>query len=1490
MSAASENAAEEVDTSTMDVDDAFALPELAPEDPALHSPTWDLAPFDINDIDGINGIDDIETIDFDAHTTHERLDQQDDAEPLEIPDSCPLQHQLPEHYWNNPPMRGIDEFFDMEGEVPITRPLYAIEWKDLDHVGKSVVLFELSSYHGSFQRACESLLLSSDEIEAWVRVFRDEQAQEARWKSFLDQSAWEYANSVDGDFEHDGPVEMELLTNAEMHKAANFVDHHGFPDVADRIKRWSHTKVAWPLPINLPTDTSYKIQDSNATSIGHHTNGSSFHELLDAFEDDNEDKKDDDDEDNDDNEDEDDCEAQDEGSTDSEEISQTPVRALFSVALTSPKIKVRNSIRLLTCILPRGTVVIGPCGRQILEEAGEYRVSPPPPQFTPVEDESQLDFVTDDFTLTSIVHTGEEFAGGALSTPGQRRSGNSQSDPHSTSTDGDITASIETKNRKAHAEECGAINTAHNVPVRSPLREAHDPQSDPTDDYEKALAHILSPPNYSRAGDWTAPDDLENYQSPQPTFFEDVRPESYSPSFGIPFQVISEGHHVQQPRRGSSLLNMRATQANQGRERVAQSPMSERQNRFDTRTDLTELQRSIDEESPGELFEKVFSEAFPRIDPTQKREQVWNRRFHELECQYVSSHLMKPASETVTSSEIGYTIPEAFPGGTRPDPIAAGPVERAMTPAVVNDPLDLSFMTIPMPPGYAVISPLGYTMNFDTDHRGPYDGKAPPGLGGTYSFFLPEMVEYLPDDFRPFLHDWVGYRIFIPQNFGLVLDGHWLQRWAVPGMHQIAEIDGELDLLNEDGRYRIFNDTQPIGTPIDTPMKESSRGDVTDLVIQEAQRIIAPYKDYLESVEEEEKLEEARQAEMEKKTAKRAADKLARQRHKEDLQKIAADRKMERQGTLAGAEQSEPRPSGRGNRARRPNARYSELGFVPFTDDIDELLRDGDTDGDSSPGEEDSRSEDDMVHSEPEEDLGNTKLETNPQDKNPALIVLAPKATSQVKAQQTPRTPDADETNEHHSQVSPAKKGEDKVSLNGNSTASIGQYDTKGSDSASDVSLQKSQARSQKATTPPSQSPTTHGDHHPALKRSASLMTADDSQEEKVQPQTPAKKARGRPRKNTNELSRPRTQKGTENAFSKSRERDTTPTPAPRPDPALNTEPHLSGTATRHVLQSPAGTRSPDDNVSPITRKPCTEATRSESITVLPCNNTQTARSHLSSVSDVMMVHPSLPVRPVTNVRPTGLKGGAKALAMPKYELLSARKMASPDYSPSRPPGPTSIPAKPMPATVASPLREGQTPKRSYKRKIKSTANTASPTAPIVASAAETPASSKSTRSGGITNQQLSHRLPTKPPSAPFSGQQFGSTMPAPISGTGYGLQSASFHPPLQQSPASGSGSATGAKHIPAPTFQVGKSGNSPRREGPSTPKRMTAFNSLQIPPKYPSPNKGKDGTVRYHSLSGKLYLDATTAVQADQGAGIIDFGAATLAFTRIQEREKEGK
>ncbi|KAM0809991.1 hypothetical protein AB5N19_10338 [Seiridium cardinale] len=130
--------------------------------------------------------------------------------------------------------------------------------------------------------------------------------------------------------------------------------------------------------------------------------------------------------------------------------------------------------------------------------------------------------------------------------------------------------------------------------------------------------------------------------------------------------------------------------------------------------------------------------------------------------------------------------------------------------------------------------------------------------------------------------------------------------------------------------------------------------------------------------------------------------------------------------------------------------------------------------------------------------------------------------------------------------------------------------------------------------------------------------------------------------------------------------------------------------------------------------------------------------------------------------------------------------------------------------------------------------------------------------------------------------------MPSPISGTGYGLQSASFHPPLQQSPASGP--ATGAMHIPAPTFQVGKSGNSPRREGPSTPTKMTAFNSLQIPPKYPSPSKGKDGTVRYHSLSGKMYIDATTAVQADQGAGIIDFGAATLAFTRIQEREKEGK
>jgi hypothetical protein len=62
----------------------------------------------------------------------------------------------------------IDDFADAAEQEITRRPAFRITWRDLSYVGKSVVLFELSTHFQSFQEACRKLMLPQREVEKWM--------------------------------------------------------------------------------------------------------------------------------------------------------------------------------------------------------------------------------------------------------------------------------------------------------------------------------------------------------------------------------------------------------------------------------------------------------------------------------------------------------------------------------------------------------------------------------------------------------------------------------------------------------------------------------------------------------------------------------------------------------------------------------------------------------------------------------------------------------------------------------------------------------------------------------------------------------------------------------------------------------------------------------------------------------------------------------------------------------------------------------------------------------------------------------------------------------------------------------------------------------------------------------------------------------------------------------------------------------------------------
>lgn len=643
-----------------------------------------------------------------------------------------------------------------------------------------------------------------------------------------------------------------------MYKASKFVATLGYSEIATKIITCSHKKVGWPLPIDISTFNPSKIHDGSFANIDNNHHASPPHFSWDVI-----DEEDD---------------------VDHEELVAYPVRALFSIALTDPKIKAKNNIRLMTCILPRGTVVVGPGGRQVLDEAGEYRICPPSDQTTPVEDDTQLDFVTDDVTLTSFAsqHVHQSDNNHRAFAPIT----NDNNKP--TSARSLITGPISDIDSREAVEHNGTTNTIQSNITRQPSQTVMSKFQGNISESKHMFERIMD--KLSIKPDWAAPDGRWNptknrltYDSSRTEFFENSMTSSELPSPRMSIQIIPACSGSVPSPKARSVFELRMLQAYQKLLVEGVTAVKHRTHPLERLTKISTLGRNISEVEPETMVQEAFAAACPKTSPDEVRDRYINHIYErqELRCQSLSRlHRIKDAA-FAESNEFGFSVREAYPAGKRPEINAVGPVERASTPASKVDQMDLAFMTLPMPPGCAIISPSGYVMNLDTFHRGPVDGEAPLGQGGIYSFFLPQMAKHLAADFQPWLHDWVGFKFCFPQAIGLVLHGKWLPRWTTSGAHQIVEVDGELDLLSPKGRYRLFNGMQPIGTPVN---KEPRTADIPGMVMQEAQQILRQYKqDPLKDIKREQ-FQEARQINIDKLASKRLQTTLSKQKEQGQLQ------------------------------------------------------------------------------------------------------------------------------------------------------------------------------------------------------------------------------------------------------------------------------------------------------------------------------------------------------------------------------------------------------------------------------------------------------------------------------------------------------------------------------------------------------------------------------------------------------------------------------
>jgi hypothetical protein len=702
--------------------------------------------------------------------------------------------------------------------------------------------------------------------------------QERRWRAQLAQ--WN-ANDEWPDFDAykgDGPVEMKLLTRGDMYAAACFVNTLRLRNVARRILDRAHTKVAWPLRIEIDTHLPWQTDDESCALM--HVEKDDFQpRYIEDWSASDRDWVDD-------------------AKSEYNESTESPAaHALISVALTRQESGVRSSVRLLSCILPQCTVVVGPSGRYVLEEPGEYRVCHPLYQHTLMEGESKLDFMIDEDDKSSNISAESEIEIDGMTDR------NVVPDDEHIKRDKECQTSNVTMSIQALGDE-NQINDDHGFGI-SVMSDARVPVA--VNDQGKVklepqnITHYVLPTPHcaTTTSVWTGIDGSAQNSLGPFQFFEDA--------------IASYQHLL--PQVPNQTLPCHPDQELDIKHQTHDETLSY----YETQTRLEALGSPMsdpdaDNESPSGLGKchdedkhiGLFIEPF---------EYLPNDSSHDLGRHYQS---MNKNSQVRTQQD------------RRP----IEPVEHAKLATLVDDLHDLAFITISIPHGSTIISPSGQRVTFDGPH-----GEQVEGQREIHAFFFPELAKHLPNDFQPYLSDRVNFRVFLGEQTSLLLDNQRLSYLASPGEHHITEIDGELDLLHSEGCYRISNDMQPIRQPLDIEIPKSMPASLSDKIKKDAEETTSRYRKFLDDEEEREKLEDARLEEANKKELKKYTDKIAKRRLKEHLENLAAVKQQERQAAREAAALEDSLPLGRGNRARSRNVTYH--GLDSLNEELDDVFEDG---------------------------------------------------------------------------------------------------------------------------------------------------------------------------------------------------------------------------------------------------------------------------------------------------------------------------------------------------------------------------------------------------------------------------------------------------------------------------------------------------------------------------------------------------------------------
>ncbi|RYP68396.1 hypothetical protein DL771_006660 [Monosporascus sp. 5C6A] len=767
---------------------------------------------------------------------------------------------------------GLEDLLDNDGDQSFTNSIsggpvddnrmnmmHVPSWGKLDHVARAIILKTLSDDLGSFQAACKTLGLESNEVEAFLERHEAEREQAAAWRRDLDKpvAGGGAADAYDGPGAP-GPVHVERETIA---RACAWLGFLGLDELSDGVSRWARRTTPWPLEI--------RCSDLNPMGLGVAHEGLPGPVPAPADE-----------------------SARPATNTQPRLEDDSRVFVAFRAAEQQQRPGV---FRIHSILLPEGAIVVGPDGVKELLFGGRYRLFYA--DSGPVTGAAAVDeFLIcanhtqqpgrgrraglDDDAQYQLQQAPEHIrTSNALS----RRAGNGKGKDGETNPPGTRTQSSATVGTAAINDNVLTLSQSG-----TPDNGIQSPQEE-TQFFTSAAAGLLSSPdlhetkvrnlwlpnvglhqetraNLAPQGLHVAGQGGAVYQrfAPQPDL---GLGNAFSPGLEGVFPELSlaRGQNPQGPPRHGANENQTREQTRFAYEGAAAAVLS----------------RVRD----GPTIEDSSVLRDLAIDPQQQQRQWWH-----------------PGAGPFRDNANVFGPPRK-----QKIPELVGLAHRCRGGGVL--------FQFRLPAGYRVLSPAGYATNFDDGAKqGPNDGGCPGGVGGLYTVILrgePAAAAApgtSPLPMVPELDDRVDLRMNLPERMVVFRNKRLLPRLTETGFHDVSVVQtsegNKLDLVCENGRYRIFGDMalsnsesfmlgQPEkmdldepGTPtdpstsaqapqqpnpndnaeskpmdVDMPVEDgqaNTEPDVEEDTVAEALRYLAPHREWLDAEEAREKNEEYR--------------------------------------------------------------------------------------------------------------------------------------------------------------------------------------------------------------------------------------------------------------------------------------------------------------------------------------------------------------------------------------------------------------------------------------------------------------------------------------------------------------------------------------------------------------------------------------------------------------------------------------------------------